>query len=117
MNETKNSMLSGFGSGLLGSLCCVAPLVLVLLGLSGVTGAMALVGTLQQNYRWTLFIPMAALFLIGSIYFHIKRKEGVCNTKTIKKYKLYIIMTVGFAVVVWIALLYAIVPLAFKLLS
>ena len=82
MSEAKSSLGSGFIGGLVGSLCCVTPLVLVLIGLSGVAGATALAGTLQQNFRWTLFIPLATLFLMGAMYFHIKKKAGVCNLTT-----------------------------------
>jgi hypothetical protein len=115
--ETKHALGTGFVSGVLGSLCCVTPLVLVLLGFSGVSGAMALAGTLQQNFRWLLFIPLGVLFLGGSIYVHLKRKEGVCNLNTIKQYKYYVIITILFTIAIWILLIYAIVPAAFALLS
>jgi len=117
MKEINKSLGNGAVAGLLGALCCVTPLVLVLVGLSGVAGAMSLSETLQQNYRWTLFIPLAIIFLVGSIYYHIKGKSGVCNLKTIKHYKTYVISTIVFAIVIWVALLYMIVPAIFKLLS
>jgi len=117
MKEVGKSLGSGFISGLVGSLCCVTPVVLVLIGLSGVSGAMALAGTLQQNFRWTLFIPLGALFLIGSLYVHIKKRAGVCNVRTIKHYKAYVISTIIFAVVIWALLIYVIVPAIFGMLS
>jgi|TARA_B100001971_G_C18232042_1_gene564551 hypothetical protein len=116
-NETKKSLLTGFISGLLSSLCCVTPLVLVLLGLSGVAGAMGLAGFLQQNLRWTLFIPLGLIFLGSSIYLYIRKKEGTCNLKTIQKYKTFVITTILFAVIVWILLIYVIVPYIFGLLT
>lgn len=117
MGEMGRSLGTGFFGGLFGSLCCVTPLALVLLGLSGVSGAMALAGTLQQNFRWTLFIPLGLVFLLGSIYFHIKKREGVCTVNTLKQYKSYVIGTIIFAVVVWASLIYVIVPAVFSLLS
>jgi hypothetical protein len=117
MGEMAKSFGSGFVGGLLGSLCCVTPLVLVLLGLSGLSGAMALAGTLQQNFRWTLFIPIGLVFLLASIYFHIKKREGTCNVKLIKHYKAYVIGTIVFAIIVWFSLIYVIVPAIFGMLS
>ncbi len=101
----------------LGALCCVTPLVLVLIGLSGASSAMALAGTLQQSFRWMLFIPLATLFLVAAIFLQIRKKEGVCNVKTIKKYKYYVLFTFIFALLTWVALLYVIVPMGFSLIS
>jgi hypothetical protein len=116
-NNMGKALSSGFISGFIGSLCCVGPLVLILLGLSGVSGAIALSGDLTSYYRWTLFIPLASVFLLSSVYFYIKKKEGVCNLKMIKHHKAYVITTISFAVFVWIALLYVIVPTAFSLIT
>ena len=117
MKNVTKSITTGSISGLLGALCCVTPLVLVLVGLSGVSGAAALSGTLQQNFRWTLFIPLATIFLVLALYFQLKKKEGVCNLNTIKKYKWFVLTTVLFAVIIWVLLIYAIVPAIFSLLS
>lgn len=119
--KTKDSVsgvaLGGFLGGMVGSLCCVTPLVLVLLGLSSISGAAALAGYLQQNYRWTLFIPIGLVLLFTSIYLHIKRKEGVCNLNIIKNYKYYVGGTIIFAIIVWVLVIFIIVPAAFKLLE
>lgn len=116
-NEIKSAAKTGSIAAIIGGLCCITPLVLVLVGLSGVSGAMALAGYLQQNFRWTVFIPLATIFLIASIYFHIKKKAGVCNIKTIKHCKWYVITTILFAVIIWALLLYIIVPEIFSLIS
>jgi hypothetical protein len=117
MKNLKRSLSSGFLSGLTGALCCVTPLVLVLLGLSSVSGAMGIASYLQQNFRWTLFIPLALVLLFTSIYLHIKRKEGSCNLKNIKKNKNYILITIIFTILTWTTLIYLLVPFLFKLLS
>ena len=117
MSELKSSIGSGFLGGLIGSLCCVTPLVLVLVGLSGVSGAMALAGNLQQTFRWTVFIPIAIIFLFIAMYFHIKRRAGVCNLRTIKRYKTYVIVTILFAIIIWASLIYVIVPGVFRLFA
>lgn len=116
MKQYKKVLKDGFISGLFGSLCCVTPLVLVLLGLSTVSGGAALAGVLQQRFRLVLFIPLAIIFLSLSIYFHIKRKEGVCNFHTLKNYKSYVLVTIIFAIIVWVLLIYVIVPVIFGLL-
>ena len=113
----KSAVKGGTISGFLGALCCITPLVLVLIGLSTVSSAVVLTGVLQQNYRWTLFIPLAATFFLVSTYIYIKKREGVCNLNTIKNYKVYVITTLMSAIVVWVLLLYAIVPAIFSLLS
>jgi len=117
MSEVKSSIGSGLLAGTIGALCCVTPLVLVLIGLSGVSGAMALAGTLQQTFRWTLFIPLATLFLAAAIYLHIRKRERVCNMKAIKKYKVYILITITFAIIIWAALIYVIVPALFGVIG
>jgi cytochrome c biogenesis protein CcdA len=113
----KENIIAGSIAGLLGSLCCVTPLVLVLLGLSSVSGAMALAGTLATTYRWTVFIPLATLFLILSLYFSIKKKEGACNVNLIKKHRYFVLTTIGIALIVWVLLLYVIVPALFKVIA
>ena len=117
MRDASRAVGSGFIAELVGSLCCVTPLVLVLLGLSGVAGAMGLAAFLQQNFRWTLFIPLGIIFLTGSLYYSIKRKVGVCNVQTIKRYKAFVIGTIVFAIIVWAPLIYVIEPAIFEFLS
>lgn len=111
------SMKWGSLSGLAGSLCCVGPLVLVLLGLSGVSGAMALSETLSSNLRWTVFVPLAIAFLALAIYLHVRRREGRCTWDAVQKHKTFVITTVAFAAIVWILLLWVIVPAVFNALS
>ncbi|PIN80480.1 hypothetical protein COV11_03925 [Candidatus Woesearchaeota archaeon CG10_big_fil_rev_8_21_14_0_10_30_7] len=116
MKEKNKSLAFGSLTGLFGSLCCTAPLVLVLLGLSTVSGGMSLAGYFQETFRWTLFIPLATLFLILAIYFHIKNKNNVCNLKTLKANKIFVLTTVFSAIIVWVLLLYVIIPAIFGLL-
>ena len=117
MKDVGKALKKGALAGFFGSLCCIGPLVLVLVGISGVSGAMALSGQWAQNLRWTVFIPLATLTLIAAIYFHIKKEAGVCNIKTIQEYKWFVVTTVFFALIVWILLLYVVAPFGFKLLQ
>jgi len=80
-SDHKNSdrpllLLSAF-SGLVGGLCCLAPIVMVLLGLSTVAAANSVGNWLYGDYKWH-FRAVAAVFLIlaGVMYF---RSQGICT--------------------------------------
>ena len=117
MSEGSRCIGTGIMSGLLSGLCCITPLILVLLGLSTVSGAMGIASFLQQNFRWTLFIPLGLIFLISSIYLYIKKKEGICNLDSIRRYKFFVISTFVLAIVVWALTIYLLVPTLFSLLQ
>jgi cell division protein FtsW (lipid II flippase) len=65
------------------SLCCLAPIVLVTLGISTVTFAASLSSTLYGEYRW-LFIGTGIISLIVSLVFYF-RKRGICTIDQAKK--------------------------------
>lgn len=77
---------------LIASLCCVAPIVLVLLGVATVSFGASLSDTLYYDYKW-LFrsIGFVALVISLIIYF---RKKGVCTLSEAKRRKNEIINTV-----------------------
>ncbi len=59
------------------SLCCLAPIVLVLFGLSSVAFAASLTNLLDGQYQWA-FILVGLIFMAGSLIFYFRRK-GVCT--------------------------------------
>ncbi|SRR5258708_14411723 len=68
---------------LLASLCCLAPIVLVLIGLSTVTFAASLTEILDGKYKWVFdFIGISALAISIVIYF---LKKGVCTIDQVKR--------------------------------
>ncbi len=70
---------------LIASLCCLAPIVLVLFGLSTVTFAATLTNILDGKYRWIfLLVGFLALLLSLVLYF---RKKGICTIDQIKKHR------------------------------
>jgi membrane protein insertase Oxa1/YidC/SpoIIIJ len=79
-------------SAFLASLCCVTPIVIVLLGLSTVSTAAALGNTLYYDYRW-IFILLALTFLSTALVIHF-RKQGICSLGQAKRNKNKIINTV-----------------------
>ncbi|MBM3230546.1 hypothetical protein FJZ22_02740 [Candidatus Pacearchaeota archaeon] len=91
----------------LASLCCVAPLVLVLLGLSTVSFATSLADTLYGDYKW-VFRGIGILALSGSLFLYFRNK-GICTLDQVRRKRIYVlnILLVTFIVsvlgyVVWL---------------
>lgn len=95
------------------SLCCLAPLVLVLLGLSTVAFGASLTDNLYGNYRWA-FRAVGLLFLAGSLFIYF-RSKGICTLDEAKRKKNFIINTVLISLLVmvigYIIFLYVIVEI------
>ncbi|HSX39584.1 MAG TPA: hypothetical protein VLI92_03270 [Candidatus Saccharimonadales bacterium] len=69
----------------LASLCCLAPIVLVLLGISTISTAISLVGLLDGQYKWAfLLVGFVSLVISLVIYF---RSRGVCSLDLVKKHR------------------------------
>jgi hypothetical protein len=64
-------------AGLIGGLCCVTPIVLVLLGLASITVAADLGNVLYGEYRW-LFRGAALAFLALALWIYFRRR-GICT--------------------------------------
>jgi len=77
---------------LLASLCCLAPIVLVLLGITTVSAAAALTNVLDGQFLW-LFILIGIVTLILSLVIYF-RKKGICTLDQAKREKNKIINTV-----------------------
>jgi len=76
----------------LASLCCLAPIVLVLLGVSTVSAAAALTNVLDGQFLW-LFILIGIVALILSLVLYF-RKKGICTIDQIKREKNKVINTI-----------------------
>ena len=101
-------------------LCCFAPVVLVLFGLSSVAFAASLSDTLYGTYKWA-FRGMGLLFLILSLYWYIYKKEKVCTIGEFKKKKRKILnlvlITLISGILAYIVWLYVIVEWMGKVLG
>jgi len=107
MNKKKSlfeSLKIGLGGGFLASLCCFGPLILVFLGLSSISFAIGI-----SKFR-PYFITLSVIFLIFAIYFYIKKKEGVCSRKTLKRNWIEILSAIFFAILIWYVLVWVITP-------
>ena len=89
--------LSGIAA-VLASLCCITPIVIVLLGLSSVSAAAALSDTLYYGYRW-VFITIALVFLALALTVYF-RNRGICTLDKAKRYWNQIVNTTIIVLVV-----------------
>lgn len=94
------------------SLCCLSPVILVLLGVSTVSFASSLADTLYGDYKW-VFRIVGLVALLGSLAYFLYRKKGVCtiNDAIRRKNEIinYIALTVIAGVLGYIFFLYVVV--------
>lgn len=64
-------------AGVIGGLCCMTPIVLVLLGLASISAAADRGNVLYGNYRW-VFRSGALAFLVLALVIYFRRK-GICT--------------------------------------
>lgn len=75
--EKKGFFLISVVAGLLAGLCCLTPVVLVLLGLATISAAAGLGAILYGSYAW--YFPIGALvFLAAALWVYFCR-QGVCT--------------------------------------
>jgi uncharacterized membrane protein len=97
---------------LLASLCCLSPVILVLLGVSTVSFASSLSDSLYGEYKWAFrFIGLLALMF--SLAQYLRRKKGICTIDDVKRRRNeilnYIAVTVIVGVLGYIFFLYVVV--------
>lgn len=74
------------------SLCCLSPVIVVLLGLGSVTFASTLADTLYGEYKW-VFRSIGLIMLVVALILHFRR-QGVCTLDQAKRERSRIINTV-----------------------
>ena len=82
------------------SLCCLAPLVLVLLGVSTVAFGASLTDNLYGNYRWA-FRGLGVLTLAASLFIYFRHK-GICTIDQVKRKRRFVINTILISLLVFI---------------
>ena len=75
--DRKGIFLISALAGIIGGLCCVTPIVLVMLGLASLAVATDLGNVLYGQYRW-LFRGGALVFLALALFFYF-RSRGICT--------------------------------------
>jgi len=68
----------------LASLCCLSPIVLVLLGISSVSFASSLADTLYGDYKW-VFRSVGLGALVLSLVYYFRTQKGICTIDEAKK--------------------------------
>ena len=102
------------------SLCCLAPVVIVLFGLGSVSLAASLADTFYGEYKW-VFRLVGLLLLAISVVWYLRREKGICTLDEAKKRRNEIINIVILAlaagIIGYIVFLYVIVEYAGILLG
>jgi len=79
------------------SLCCLSPVILVLLGLGTASFAGSLADTLYGSYKWVFRI--IGLILLGLSLILYFRKKGVCTLDQVKRRRNETINTILIALI------------------
>lgn len=97
---------------LIASLCCLSPVILVLLGISTVSFASSLADTFYGQYKW-VFRAVGLLALLGSLVFYLRRQIGICTFDEALKRRNeiinYIALTIVAGVLGYLFFLYVVV--------
>lgn len=83
---------------LIASLCCLSPVILVLLGISTVSFASSLADTLYGQYKW-VFRAIGLIALLGSLALYLRRQVGVCTFDDVVRRRNEIINYVALTIV------------------
>lgn len=95
-------VLSGLAA-LVGGLCCLTPVVVVLLGLASISAAASLGNVLYGDYHWEFrLVALAFLGLALLVYF---RRKGICTLDQARRQRNRIINT-SLVVVIFAAGIY-----------
>ena len=82
----------------LASLCCLSPVILVLLGISSVSFASSLADTLYGGYKW-VFRGIGLVALLGSLIYSWYKQKGVCTLDAAKRHRNEIVNSIMLALV------------------
>lgn len=77
--ETLKSLLKISGIPVVvASLCCLAPVIIVLFGLGSVSLAASLADTLYGDYKW-VFRGVGLILLALAFVWYLRREKGICT--------------------------------------
>lgn len=112
MKNTKDILKISSIPVVLASLCCLSPVILVLLGVSTVSFASSLADTFYGEYKW-VFRFVGIIALLGSLAHYLYRKKGVCTIDDVRRRRNeiinYIALTIVAGVIGYIFFLYVVV--------
>lgn len=100
---------------IIASLCCLSPVILVLVGLGTAGFAASLADTLYGEYKW-YFRAAGALALTVALIIYLRRSKGICTIDEAKRRRNEIINIVALTfvagVIGYVIFLYVIVEVA-----
>tara|TARA_B100000315_G_scaffold252080_1_gene288116 strand:- start:466 stop:1143 length:678 start_codon:yes stop_codon:yes gene_type:complete len=103
LKDKKHYLWAGIVGGFTATTCCIAPIVLILLGFGTAFGM-----AVMHQFHIVSIVSGIILMLLLSLYL-IKRKSRVCNIKTMKQNWISITIAIIIMVVSWIAINYLVV--------
>lgn len=83
---------------LFASLCCLSPVILVLVGVSTVSFASSLADTLYGEHKW-VFRGIGLLALVVAITVYLRRTKGICTFDEAKRRRNEIINIVAMTLI------------------
>ena len=83
----------------LASLCCLSPVILVLLGISTVSFATSLADTFYGDYKW-VFRAVGLIALFGSLVYYLRRTKGICTIDDVVRRRNEVINYIALSVIV-----------------
>lgn len=86
---------------LFASMCCLSPVILVLVGVSTVSFASSLADTLYGEYKWA-FRAIGLLALIVAVSMYLRRTKGICTFDDVKRRRNEIVNIVAMTLIVGI---------------
>ena len=92
----------GLVSGLAGIMCCVSPVIAVLLGIATAAQAVTLGDTLYYDYGW-YFRGAGALVAVTAVVLHLRRR-GACSIDGALRYRRMLAVLAVAAVTMYVAL-------------
>ena len=103
MEKNKKAIGIGIKAGIIASLCCIIPLILIIFGLGSATLALKFV-----RYK-PYFIILSIVFLAGSIWYFSRKKKCCLTGENLNK-KRFIGTALGIHILTFLVLLYVLMP-------
>ena len=107
----KESLKNGFLSGLIATLCCLSPLLLIMLGV--ISASTALSFTVYNRY----FIPLGIIILALTIWFSLKKRRHIicsgCTDKGQERKRIitFVISSLAVSVATYLVVYYKLLPI------
>ena len=103
--QVRAGVLIGLVSGLAGIMCCVSPVVVVLLGIATAAQGVTLGDTLYYDYGW-YFRGAGALVAVTAVVLHLRRR-GACSIEGALRYRRMLAVLAAAAVTTYVALFWS----------